>query len=303
MLSISPKALFPLLGLRQMQYKVCSMDNDSIPMKIKLFIFAFFYVFLTTNSLAGTEIGDLVIVTKDSVPLRTETNNQAKIAKYADVSLQLKILDISDDKKWYKVKIGEQKGYQMSHIEKYWGFHEDVYQESENPNFEIQLDISVLENKKLKNAKRISHEDYLGRLKSLVLDSAYYVGSTYLNSSPDMSCSPPFSICAQIYKPGYYFLDITHTDSSNSEELESRYKQLYENGITTPFYEIKSNLKIETINEKFICSKVIMAKPGCYAEDYIGTETDILNNEVYTIKDYHFLSSFPINSEYLFQQS
>jgi hypothetical protein len=44
-----------------------------------------------------------------------------------------------------------------------------------------------------------------------------------------------------------------------------------------------------------------MAKPGCYAEDYIGTESDILNNEVYTIKDYHFLSSFPINSEYLFQ--
>jgi len=143
------------------------MTYDPSYMKIKLFTFAFFYIFLITNSLTGTEIGDLVIVTKDSVPLRTESNNQAKIAKYVNVSLQLKILDISDDKKWYEVKIGEQKGYQMSHIEKYWVFHEDVYQEPENPNFEIQLDVSVLKNDKLYNAKRISYKDYLWKLKSL----------------------------------------------------------------------------------------------------------------------------------------
>lgn len=273
-------------------------------MRRKLLVIILILYILVVKNLFAVEIDNIVIVIKDSIPLRVEPNTQAKIAKYAVTSLQLKVLEVSEDKEWYKVKIGEDKGYQLRHTERYWVFNEDVYKEPESCYSNIKLDVSVLENINLRNAQRIDHKDYLFRLKTLNLDTNYYIGSTYIERSPGMTCSSPYSICAKIFKPGLYFIykgSEKYTDASNLKELRSRYKQLYENGTTTPFYEIESDLKIEKISEKLISAKITMAAPGCYAESYVGTELDVLRDQIYTVNDNYFLSSFPINSEYLFQ--
>lgn len=273
-------------------------------MRRKLLIITLILYVLVIKNLFAIEIDNLVIVIKDSIPLRMEPNNQSQIAKYAVVSLQLKVLEVSKDKEWYKVKIGEDKGYQLRHTERYWVFNEDVYKKPESCYSNIKLDVSVLENNNLRNAQRIDHKDYLYKLKTLKLDTAYYVGSTYSSKSPGLSCSPPLSVCARIYKPGSYFIYekmVKSTDASDFEELKDRYRQLYENGTTTPFYEIESDLKIKTISEKLISAKIIMAKPGCYAENYVGTELDILNDQIHPVNSNHFLSPYPIKTEYLFQ--
>jgi len=273
-------------------------------MRRKLLIITLILYVLVIKNLFAIEVDNLVIVIKDSIPLRVEPNTEAQIAKYAVVSLQLKVLEVLEDKEWYKVKIGEDKGYQLRHTERYWVFNEDVYKEPESCYSNIKLDVSVLENYSLKNAKRIAYKDYLYKYKTLTLDSAYYISSAYSIKSHDMTCYSPLSICAQICKPGHYFIYegmVEYTDASDFDELKNRYKQLYENGTTTPFYEIESDLKIETISEKLISAKITMADPGCYAESYVGTELDVLRDQIYTVNDNYFLSSFPINSEYLFQ--
>ncbi|MCH7760720.1 hypothetical protein IIA15_04870 [candidate division TA06 bacterium] len=269
-------------------------------MKKKLFILIIFFQFLVINYLFAAEVGELVIVIQDSIPLRAEPNSRAKIAKYAVASLQLRVLEITKDNKWYRVKIGEQKGYQLRHTEEYWLFHKDVYQEPVNSNSEITLDVSVLENRNLQDAKRITSNEYIHKMESMTFDSSYYVGATYIGRSPTSTCSSPFSICAIIYDPGRYFL-WANPDTTGIEKLRRKYKLLYENGTTTPFYEIKSDMEIESISEKLICAKIIMKNPGCYAEEYIGTEVDVLKSQTHTVNNNRYFSSFPINTEYIFQ--
>ncbi len=245
----------------------------------------------------------LVMVIKDSIPLRTEPDSQAQISKYALISLQLKVLEISEDKIWYKVKIGEDKGYQLRHEEEYWVFHEDVYLEPENSLAEITLDLSVFESGNLQDAMRIDPKDYIYKLNSLNLDTSYYIGSSLSVISPKMTCSPPFSICAGIYKPDCYFIfkgDVKKTDAEDFKELENRYKHLYENGTVIPFYKIKSKSEIKTIHEKLICTKIIVDNPSCYPERYLGMEFDELTNQMHTVNSNNYLSSFLINSDYLF---
>ncbi|MFH1321192.1 MAG: hypothetical protein ABII90_11145 [Bacteroidota bacterium] len=240
----------------------------------------------------------LVIVIKDSIPLRTEPNSQAQISKYAFISLQLQVLEISKNNTWYKVKIGEDKG---RHKEEYWVFHEDVYQEPKNSIAEVTLDLSVFESGDLQDAMRIDSEDYIYKLNSLNLDTSYYIGSTY--KSYQMSCSQPFSICAKIFEPDHYFLfegDEKHTDAEDLAVLENRYRHLYENGTVIPFYRIESELDIETIHEKLICAKIIMDDPDCYPDKYIGTVIDELTNQNHTVNGNYYLSSLSINTDYLF---
>lgn len=257
-------------------------------LKYKLIILLIFLNVFAINNLFAIEVNNIVIVIKDSIPLREEPNDQSKIAKYAFASLKLKVLEISESEEWYKIKIGEQKGYQLKHDERHWVFKEDVYHHPESSYANIRLDVSVLENQGLKNVKRLSQKDYIYKLKSLKLDTDYYVSSTSQRKSIDKLYSQ-FSINANIYRPGHYFIYKgyeKYTDASNLEELRSRYKQLYENGKITPFYEIFSNFKIKIINEKLICAKIIMENPGCYPDKYIGTELDILNDKIHNVNDY-----------------
>lgn len=257
---------------------------------------------IENNDAPMLEVGDIVIVVKDSIPLRNSPDSISGILKYAYISMQLEILEISSDTNWYKVKIGEDKGLQLSHIEEYWTHQNEVYLEPKKKLSEINIDVSVYENGNLNGAIRVEKSDYLNEFKSLDLDSKYYIGATYVNKSPQKTCSPPFSICAQTFEPGHYFShgQLEYSDAETEEELINRYKQLYENGTIVPFYEIKSGLEIMTIDEKLVCSKIITDVPGCYDYTYIGTETDILIDETYTVNDNYFLSPFTLESDYLF---
>ena len=195
------------------------------------------------NNTPIIEIDELVIVVKDSIPLRLEPDSLSEIIKYVYISLQLEVLEISSDKNWYKVKIGENRGYQLNHSEEYWTHMKDVYQEPKNSLSEIELDVSVFENGNIQNAIRYEDSDYLYKLNSLNLDTNYYVGATHTIHSPRRTCIPPFSVCAGTYIPGHYFFyegDIEYTDASTYEELMDRYNLLYENGTIKPFYKIKS---------------------------------------------------------------
>jgi len=272
---------------------------------ILLGIFAVF-TFNAQGQNSGTKAGDMAIIVKDSVPLRSQPNASSPIDKYVYAGLQLKINKISEDEKWYKIKIGESKGYEISRDKEYWVFHNNVYTESSTAHSNIFLDLSVYEKENLKNSRIINHKDYLNHYTQLDLKKNYYIGSIYFNRSPRLSCSKPFSVCAQIYKPGKYFLyamDVKRTDAKSKEELENRYKTLYENGTFTPFYRIKSDLEIKSVHEMFICTKQIMDQPGCHLEreNYVGTELESLNDTTYIVNDKRFLSAFPLNTDFFFK--
>ena len=250
------------------------------------------------------KIGQLVMVIQDSIPLRVEPNTSAKIAKYALTGLQLKILEISSDELWFKIKIGEDKGYQLNHSEEYWIENEDVYVEPKNRLSEITLDVSIFENEDLNNALRILDYDYLYKLKSQNLDTNYFVSGKQTIISPQSSCSEPFNICARTYKPDHYFFfenDLQHTDALTYEEQINRYNKLYENDTITPFYVINSNSKILSIHEKLICSKLIVDIPGCYPDKYIGTELELINDKTYNVNSFKFLSKYILNSDNIFK--
>ena len=180
---------------------------------ILLGICAVFY-FNVQGQNSGTKAGDMAIIVKDSVPLRSEPSDQAPIHKYVYAGSQLKITKISENKKWYKIKTGEsgrverkifKLGKDISFSKKnkkelnkehtYWIFYNDVYTEPKNARTEVYLNLSIYEKEDLQNAIKINYEDYINNYTSLNLDENYFIGSR-------LSANPPFSISARIYKPG-----------------------------------------------------------------------------------------------------
>jgi len=244
-----------------------------------------------------------VIVTKDSIALRLTPSTSDLPSKYAMIGLQLQVLEMSSGGGWYKVKIGEQKGYQLTHTENYWVAASDVFQEPTESRVSIVLDVSAFQSGSLSNAHRISHQDYIYKQRKTNLTEPFYVGCTYTNNSPELTCSPPFSICAQIYQPEKYFLyddRLSETDAVDMAELQNRFSTLFENGTITPFYRVTSQHQIKAITEKVMFSKLVMKDPGCYAEQYSGTEFRTLRSKTDTVNANVYFSAIPIETPELF---
>jgi len=251
-----------------------------------------FTVVITESS--AIEKGQLVIVDRDSVALRLDPNASATPSKYAMIGLQLRVLDITHDGLWYKVKIGEQKGYQLRHEEEYWVRDSDVFKEPSSSRVNMTLDVSILQQGDLAKANRISHHDYIHKQTQINLADPYYVACTYKSISPDPTCSPPLSICAQIFKPKEYF-------RYDNLELASRYEGLFENGMITPFYSVTSKHRITMLSERIVLVKVIMRPPGCYAERYSGTEFYTLRTRTVMVNEKDYFSTIPVETAHLFE--
>src|SRR5207249_4587527 len=81
---------------------------------------------MSAVSPAAAQDSRLVLVTRDSVPLRRLPASTAPIARYAHATLQLAVIGVSADSTWYRVGIGEDKGYQLRHGDHYWVTRTDV---------------------------------------------------------------------------------------------------------------------------------------------------------------------------------
>ena len=87
-----------------------------------------FLVFAQLSGLVASvqESPRLVMVMADSIPLYQAPGPEVAVSSYARATLQLRLLEASPDSLWFKVKIGEQKGYQFGHGERYWVRRSDV---------------------------------------------------------------------------------------------------------------------------------------------------------------------------------
>ena len=124
--------------------------NSQIPYVINAII-----AILLPLGLTDTDSDQIIIVKKNQISLYAEPDEDAEIMKKAFFGLQLKIMEISNNKMWYKVKIGEDKGYQLKHGERFWVRGQDVYKEVETPFIKVKVDLSLFEDGDIKTAQKL----------------------------------------------------------------------------------------------------------------------------------------------------
>ena len=158
---------------------------------------------MSAVSPAAAQDSRLVLVTRDSVPLRRLPASTAPIARYAHATLQLAVIGVSADSTWYRVGIGEDKGYQLRHGDHYWVTRTDV---SEPRPFagDVSVDLSLLEVPPGSFSRRATAQEYVARNGNLA--GSYYVSPVYTARTTTPTCSSLFSICAETYRPGSYFI-------------------------------------------------------------------------------------------------
>ena len=233
-----------------------------------------------------------LMVIKDKINMRTEPAFSAKIANHAIASLQLKKIGESKDNKWLKVKMGEQKGYQLSHGKEYWVFAEDVHSELLKPSSQLIVDMSVMENGPINLCKRIglsSIENITFKGRKIESEPLSYLSPIFTYSVSTSSCSKPFNFCAEVFPPDFTFIDF-----KINEEIRSKLKTF------TPFYKLNSNVEIKKIVETLKTAKIVMKRPGCYADKYIGTEVNLIARRELDVNNHSHFSSFQIPIEDFF---
>jgi len=236
----------------------------------------------------------LVLVTHDSVPLRTLPSSTAPIAKYGRATLQLAVVGASTDSAWYRVGIGEDKGYQLRHGDRYWVARTDVI---ESRPFEgaVSVDLSLLEVPSGAFSTRVTAQEYIARNGNLA--GSYYVSPVYTARTSTPTCSSPFSVCAQIYRPGSYFIG----PAGHPESERSVREQLYSKGAVRARYEVRARRPLRAIRERLIVARVLMRHAGCYAEDYVGTELKVLRDTTRTIVTDRAAAHLEVGPDVLFE--
>jgi hypothetical protein len=243
-------------------------------------------------SRSGQDATRFVIVAADSVPLYAAPDEHPRPAKYVRATLQLEVLDVSPDSLWYEVKIGEQKGYQLSHGERYWVRAEDVISPA-HERAAVSVDLSLLEVPTGNFTRRVTSRSFISSRGRI--EPPFYVSAVYRNYNPTPTCSPPLSVCAMIYRPGAYFLD-----TDEPEEVRRTYDRLYNNGTLRPLYAITAPLTIRTLRTKVVLARVIMEDAGCYARAYLGTEVVTLSDTVRAVDAPTATGSSTIDTALLF---
>ena len=119
----------------------------------------------------------------------------------------------------------------------------------------------------------------------------------YVTTNPLLTCSPPFSVCAKVYRPGHYFLRFR----PDGEIARPLYERLYNNGTVRLRYDIAALKPIERIQERVLLARVLMRDAECYAEDYHSTETVVLIDTLHTPGTKQMASHHTIEVEQLFK--
>ena len=251
---------------------------------------------MSAVSPAAAQDSRLVLVTRDSVPLRRLPASTAPIARYAHATLQLAVIGVSADSTWYRVGIGEDKGYQLRHGDHYWVTRTDV---SEPRPFagDVSVDLSLLEVPPGSFSRRATAQEYVARNGNLA--GSYYVSPVYTARTSTPTCSSLFSICAETYRPGSYFIG----PAGHPESERSVREQLYSKGTVRALYDLRTRRPLRAIREKLIVARVLMRHAGCYAEDYVGTELRILRDTTRTITTDRAAMHLDVGRDILFEPS
>jgi hypothetical protein len=218
-----------------------------------------------------------LMVIKDNINLREEPSLNDKIINHAPASLQFIKIGESKDQKWLKVKMFEQKEYQLRHDKEFWVLAEDVHSESLKSSSQIIMDMSVLENGPLNECKRAEMQSINS------IGENIYVSPVLNYSVSIRSCSKPFNFCAKVFDPDLKLFDLNIND-----QIKRKLKTI------TPFYELHSNIEIKSIVETLKIAKIVMKSPGCYAEGYIGTEVAPIIKRQLEVHNQSYFSSFHI---------
>ncbi len=249
------------------------------------------FLMIGPNTVAS-QSAHMTIVGADSVALRLVPSAEATVVRFASPSLQLQVLSASADSTWLKVKIGEQKGYQLRHAEQFWVRRADVTMPL-STRARVEVDLSVLEVPPGRFARRITANEFLAARGDI--PGSFYVSTRYTNRS-DPSCDAPFGVCAQIYYPGNYFLGL----GDRPETDRPLFDTLYADSTVRVRYEIVAPVAIRTIREKVVVARVLMGDAGCYAEDYRGTEAFVIRDTIRTADSARVSSDVGIGPQLLF---
>ena len=251
-----------------------------------------------TLSLSWTgqwRIDHLLIVTRDSVALRDAPSTSAQVKRFAHATLQLAVLGTSPDSTWFCVKIGEDKGYQLRHTEQLWVRRSDVAEPAASQTA-IKVDVALLEKPIGYFGGRVTPQEFMS---GAVTDS-FYVSGVYAAHTPTPTCSSPFSVCAQTYRPGHYFIG----PGTDHPEVERPFSErLYGTGTVRARYEISASVTVQAVREKLVLARILMRQAGCYAEDYVGTELIVLRDTSRNVNARRASSTVPVTSDDLFQPS
>lgn len=222
----------------------------------------------------AAQVPTVVIVVADSIPLRPSPAETASATRFAPAALQLQVLSATRDSAWLKVKIGEQRGYQLRHGEQYWVRQRDVA--TPHPTrAQVSVDLSVHEVPPGQFGRRITDEEFLTARGGI--RGPFYVSTRYRNTS-DPSCASPFGACARIYYPGRYFL----VAADKPETDRSLFEQLYADSTVRVRYELTAQVPVRRIHERLVAARLLMKYAGCYAEEYAGTGLVVIRDTVRT---------------------
>ena len=238
------------------------------------------------------QVRAVVIVVADSIALRPTPTEAAPATRFAPAALQLLVLSATPDSTWLKVKIGEQKGYQLRHGEQYWVRRRDVT--IPHPTrAQVTVDLSVHEVPPGRFGRRITDQEFLSARGGVT--GSFYVSTRYSNPS-DPSCATPFGACARIFYPGRYFL----VAADRPEADRSLFEQLYADSTVRVRYEMTAMAPIRRIRERLIAARLLMADAGCYAEQYRGTDISVIRDTVWMPDSQRVTSDASIRPEILF---
>ena len=237
---------------------------------------------------------DLVIVISDSAELRDAPSTASAPIRFARATLQLGVLSESADSAWYRVAIGEDRGYQLRHDEQFWVRRSDVV-EATTPRAEVTTDVSLLEVPAGYFGRRATPEEFMSS-EGAVADS-FYVSAVYYPRTPTPTCSPPLSVCGRTYRPGEYFLE----PGGRSASERHLYERLYGDGAVRARYELAADVVIETVREKLVLARVMMEQAGCYAEGYRGTDVVVLRDTARSLHAHSTSTSVAVESKQLFE--
>ncbi len=211
---------------------------------------------------------DYVIVLPDSAPLRVAPSADAEARTYAPATLQLQVLEVAPDSSWYWVKIGEDKGYELSHSERHWVLRSDVISAASSMA-SMTLDVSLLEVPEGHFDRRLTESEFFAAGGEL--PAPFYVSAAQDIRSFQPTCSTALSSCARVYLPGRYFLVLG--DRAGKEPL---YERLHGDGSVTVRYTLSARQPIQWVRERLILARVMVDAAGCYPQEYRGTEVTTL---------------------------
>lgn len=252
-------------------------------------LFACLLIYTLAIAPARADPLPVAIVVKDRVPLLAGPGGQHPVAHRAAASLQLSLTGASTDGAWLEVKIGENKGLQFDHGQRFWVAPGDVFRPKSTP-VKLDLDVSLLAEPAGRFDHRLSDRDYA---YAESLPASFYVSSLDRERRHPgrPGCAAPFSRCGSLYHPGRLpILELAEHPPS----AVARYRRLAEQTHVSVVYRLRTRTAVASIRERLVLARVIMEDASCYPRGYLRTEVVTLAEESHRVGGTTFSRSHPV---------